>query len=252
MEQKWTKREISNNRTILSSKLVEDDPRKIIYEENYEIREYGITKNSYKGIDQLQFWIDKNVYNEVEKIKEFNEKCKIWDMGEYVEDIIILSIDDDINFDLFKFVKDDDFEKNYEKHLLTYDNKEVYIKTNNIETFDVENIYNQKCIRLQYDNIDKKLIDFVNKFENHIKEIVINDRDHYGVNIEHDFSSIVKDKETKYIELKVKKQFIESKTYSNCAIYIKCNRIWDLDEINDKKIEKWGVSLNIDKIIENY
>lgn len=69
MEQKWTKREISNNRTILSSKLVEDDPRKIIYEENYEIREYGITKNSYKGIDQLQFWIDKNVYNEVEKIK---------------------------------------------------------------------------------------------------------------------------------------------------------------------------------------
>ena len=67
---------------------------------------------------------------------------------------------------MFKFIKDDDFEKNYEKHLLTYDNKEVYIKTNNIENFDVEeNGYNQKYIRLQYDNIDANFIEFINKFE---------------------------------------------------------------------------------------
>lgn len=242
---KWYRKDTSTNKIILTSKLIENDLRYNILEENYEIKDYGIRINNYNGNDELQYWIDKDVCNEIEKIEEFNEKCKIWNLGKYIEDKIILSINDDINFNLFKFIKDDDFEKNYEKHLLTYDNKEVYIKTNNIETFDVEeNGYNQKYIRLQCEDMEPNLIDFINNFENRIKEIVINNDEHYGVNIAHEFLSIIKDKDTKYIELKVKKPFIEQKSYNNSIIYIKCNRIWDMD-----KIEKWGISLTVDKII---
>lgn len=250
MNPKWYRRDTNTNKIILTSKLVENDTRNDIFDENNEIREYGIVKrcNNYNGNDELQFWIDKNECNEIEKIEEFNEKCKKWDLGIYVEDKIILSINDDVNFDLFKFIKDDDFEKNYDKHLLTYNNKEVYIKTNSIEKFDIEeNGYNQKYIRLQYDDVDPKLIEFINKFENNIKEIVANDDEHYGVNIyQHEFLSIIKDKEIKYIDLKVKKPFIETKTYNDSIICIKCNRIWDMD-----RIEKWGISLTVDKIIEN-
>lgn len=247
MKYKWYRKETSTNKVILTSKIIEKDPRYDILEENYEIKEYGIRFNNYNGNDELQFWIDKNECDEIEKIKEFNKKCKDWELGNYVEDKIVLSINDNINFNLFEFIKDDDFEKNYEKHLLTYDNKEVYIKTNIIETFDVEeNGYNQKYIRLQYDNIDPKLIDFINKFEDNIKKNVIDNESHYGINIEkHDFLSIIKDKEIKYIDLKVKKPFIESKTYNKSIICIKCNRIWDME-----KIEKWGISLTVDKIIE--
>lgn len=243
---KWYRKDTNTNKIILTSKLIENDPRYNILEDNYEIKDYGIRINNYNGNDELQFWIDKDVYNEMEKIDEFNEKCKIWDLGKYISDKIILSINDDIKFNLFKFIKDDDFEKNYEKHLLTYDNKEVYIKTNRIENFDVEeNGYNQKYIRLQYDNIDPNFINFINDFENSIKEMVTNNEGHYSVNINHEFLSIIKDKEMKYIELKVKKPFIESKTYNNSIIYIRCNRIWDMD-----KIEKWGISLTVDKIIQ--
>ena len=250
MDKKWYRRDTSTNKIILTSKLLENDSRNDIFDENNEIREYGILKrcNNYNGNDELQFWIDKNECNEIEKIKEFISKCKEWELGNYVEDKIILSINDNVNFDLFKFIKDDNFEKNYEKHLLTYNNKEVYIKTNSIKNFDIEeNGYNQKYIRLQYDDVDPRLIDFINKFENNIKEIVKNDGEHYGVNIDqHEFLSIIKDKEMKYIDLKVKKPFIESKTYNDSIICIKCNRIWDMD-----KIEKWGISLTVDKIIEN-
>lgn len=243
---KWYRKDTNTNKIILTSKLIENDPRYNILEENHEIKDYGIRINNYNGNDELQFWIDKDVYNEIEKIEEFNEKCKIWHLGKYIEDKIILSINDDVDFNLFKFIKDDDFERNYEKHLLTYDNKEVYIKTNNIENFDVEeNEYNQKYIRLQYDNMDPSFIKFINNFEDSIKETVISNEEHYGVNINHEFLSIIKDKETKYIELKVKKPYIEPKSYKNSNIYIKCNRIWDMN-----KIEKWGISLTVDKIIQ--
>ncbi len=100
---------------------------------------------------------------------------------------------------------------------------------------------------LQYYDVEQKLIEFINNFENNIKKIVTSNDKHYGVNInQHDFLSIVKDKEMKYIDLKVKKPYIDSKTYNNSTIIIKCNRIWDME-----KIEKWGVSLTVDKIIEN-
>ena len=242
---KWYRKDIDENKTILTSNLVDNDPRYSTLEENQEIKSYGIRINNYNGSNELQFWIDKEVYNETEKIQEFNEKCKIWDLGKYIENKIILSInDDDVDFNLFKFIEDDDFEKNYKRHLLTYDNKEVYIKTNRIENFDVEeNGYNQKYIRLQYDNIEPTLINFINNFENNIKETVNEQQEHYGININHDFLSIIKDKETKYIELKVKKLYIETKTYNNSYIYIRCNRIWDMD-----KIQKWGISLTVDKI----
>lgn len=250
MNKKWYRRDTNTNKIILTSKLLENDPRNDIFDENNEISEYGIVKryNNYSGNDELQFWIDKNECNEIEKIEEFNEKCKEWELGNYIENKITLSINDNINFDLFKFIKDEDFEKNYEKHLLTYDYKEVYIKTNPIEKFDVEeNGFNQKYIRLQYDDVEQKLIEFINNFENNIKKIVTSNDKHYGVNInQHDFLSIVKDKEMKYIDLKVKKPYIDSKTYNNSTIIIKCNRIWDME-----KIEKWGVSLTVDKIIEN-
>lgn len=249
MIKKWYRRDTSTNKIILTSKLLEDDPRNDVFDEKDEIKEYGIVKryNDYNRNYELQFWIDKNEYDEIEKIEEFNKKCKEWELGYYIEDRIVLSINDNINFDLFEFIKDDDFEKNYEKYLLVYDNKEVYIKTDIIEKFDVEeNGYNQKYIRLQYDNVDSKLIDFINKFEENIKKIVINNESHYGVNAEqHEFLSIIKDKEIKYIEFKVKKPFIESKPYINSIICIKCNRIWDME-----KIKKWGISLTVDKIIE--
>jgi hypothetical protein len=248
MNNKWYRNDINTNKIILTSKLIDNDPRYYILEENYEIKEYGIRINNYNGNENLQFWINKDEFNELEKIEEFNEKCKEWKIGNYVENKIILSINDDINFDLFKFIKDEDFEKNYEKYLLTYNGKEVYIKTNTIEIFDIEeNGYNQKYIRLQYEDTDPKFIDFINKFEENIKKIVMNNKEHYGVNInQHDYLSIIKDKEIKYIDLKVKKSFIESKTYNNSIICIKCNRIWDME-----KIEKWGISLTVDKIIEN-
>jgi len=248
MNNRWYRKDTNTNKIILTSKLIENDPRYSILEENYEIKEYGIRINNYNENEELQFWIDKNEHNEIDKIEEFNKKCKEWELGNYIEDNITLSINDNIDFDLFKFIKDENFEKNYEKYLLTYDNKNVFIRTNTIETFNVEeNGYNQKYIRLQYDNMEPKLVNFINKFEDNIKKIVNNDKEHYSINVkEHEFLSIIKDKEMKYIDLKVKKPFIESKNYNNSTIYIKCNRIWDME-----KIEKWGISLTIDKIIEN-
>src|ERR1700731_1853103 len=104
MKYKWYRKDTSTNKVILTSKLIEKDPRYDILEENYEIKEYGIGVNNYNGNDELQFWIDKNECDEIEKIKEFNKKCKDWELGNYVEDKIVLSINDNINFNLFEFI----------------------------------------------------------------------------------------------------------------------------------------------------
>ena len=83
-------------------------------------------------------------------------------------------------------------------------------------------------------------------FEKRIVELVKQDDNHFNINIhDHDYLSIIKNKEIKYIELKVKKPYIESRPYKNATIYIQCNRTWNME-----KIQKWGISLTVDKIIE--
>lgn len=255
MDQKWTKREISNNRTILNSKLIDDDPRNFIYEENYEIREYGITKNSYNGIEQLQFWIDTNEYDETEKIKEFNEKCKYWNFGKYVDNKVILSLDDVI-FDRFEFVKDEK-----ESYILRYNEekhkKEPYIKSN-IESFEVEfnERFNKKYIKFQYNDDNMLLFDFIKKFDEKIQKIIKEDKNNYNIDIQqYNYLSCIKEDDyqnNNYIELKIKNPYIESKNYNNAIIYIKPNILWNINYL--KKGEdtySWGVSLTVDKIIEN-
>src|ERR1700731_154415 len=151
----WKKKKLSNNRIILTSKLEKDDPRDSILEENYEIKEYGIKKNNYNNIDELQFWIDRDIFDETEKIQEFNEKCKKWGLGYYIDNKITLSVNNEIDFNLFNLIEDEEFEKFYKKYLLTYNGKAVNIKTNIIDNFEVESKewdgIIQKYIRIPYD-----------------------------------------------------------------------------------------------------
>lgn len=234
-------------RIILSSTLVGEDPRRNIYEKNYKIREYGITKNNYNGREQLQFWINKDENDEFEKIVEFNEKIKEWKLGNYIEKDIYLSINENIDFNKFNFIKDDKYNDEWNNPLFSYEEKNTYIKTNIINLDVIIDNFNNKYIEINEDN--QKFDDFMKKLESRIIECKkIN-----NFNIEDNYEYKYYKNDNGNYKFKIKKDNIEPKGYKNAIVYIKCNRLWKLNyQKQGSEIYNWGVSLIVDKIIEIY
>lgn len=251
----WKRIDTKTNKILLKSKLEEDDFRneKI---ENDDIRQDGFSKkyNGFNDSYELQYWIDKDICDEDIEIIEFNKKLEKWDLGNFINDNIILSINDNIDFNNFNLIKDKNYNEEYNNYLLTYKEKNITFKIpeTNVE---VISIFNNKCIRLQYDDMDETFMKFFDNLENKIINCVKDDNNNFNIDLnKYTFNSNKKDKNNqKYIEFKVKKDSIEERIYNNAIIYIKCNRLWKFNYENKdgQEIYIWGVSMTVDKIIEN-
>ena len=267
---KWNKKNIKNKWILLISKIQENenDERKKYWDEYGTTTEYAIKEDKeikYDGFtfnvsdNQIQYWIDmeKNNYDEQEEIDKFNEKCMFWNLGKYVENKIVLSINDNIDFDNFEFIEDEYFRDDFKNYLLTYNKKETYIKTDIINVIEVEynERFDKKYVKLQ-NNDNILLFDFIKTFDDTIQEKVKEHRNNYNIDIQqYNYLSCIKEDDyqnNNYIELKVKNQYIEPKTYNNAVVYIKCNRLWSTNYMKkEEEVYSWGISLTIDKIIEN-
>lgn len=260
----WNRKDIKNKWILLTSKFQDEDIRRDYWDDEWNLIENDNDKNiKLDGFsvnisnNQIQYWIDieKADYNEKDEITIFNEKCKYWKFGKYVDNKVILSLDD-VNFDRFEFVKDD-----FENYILKYNEenlkKEPYIKSN-IEYFEVEfnERFNKKYIKLQYNDDNMLLFDFIKKFDEKIQKTIKEDKNNYNINIhQYNYLSCIKEDDyqnNNYIELKIKNSYIEPKIYNNAIIYIRCNRLWSTNYIRkEEEVYSWGISLTIDKIIEN-
>ncbi|KAI7861234.1 hypothetical protein K492DRAFT_173391 [Lichtheimia hyalospora FSU 10163] len=103
--------------------------------------------------------------------------------------------------------------------------------------------------------MDETFIKFFDNLENKIINCVKDDNNNFNIDLnKYTFNSNKKDKNNqKYIEFKVKKDSIEERIYNNAIIYIKCNRLWKFNYENKdgQEVYIWGVSMTVDKIIEN-
>jgi hypothetical protein len=256
MDAKWERINTKTNKILLKSKLEEDDVRNEKIEIENNIKQDGFSKkyNDFKGSYELQYWVDKDICDEYLEIIEFNKKLEKWELGKFIDDNIILSINDNIDFNKFNFTKDKNYNEEYNNYLLTYKEKTVIFKIpeTNVE---VINNFNNKCIRLQYDNMDKTFISFFDKLENRIIKCVENDNNNFNIDLnKYAFNSNKKHKHNQtYMEFKVKKDSIEDRLYNNAVVYIKCNRLWKFNYENrdGQEIYIWGVSMVVDKIMEN-
>jgi hypothetical protein len=248
----WNRRDTNTNKIVISSKLEDNDVRLKLWEEKEdEIKEFGISKifKNYNGYEyyELQYWIDKNLDNEMEKIKEFKNKCEEWNLGKLIEKDIILSKNDDIDLNKFNFIQDDGYNDEWENYLFTYENKNLILKTPimNIEVF-CDN-FNNKYIEIPEDN---DFINFIKNIESRIKNLVNEKDDNYGINMNEYIYKSNNDNNGNY-RFKIKKDNIDIKEYKNVYIYIKYNRLWKLSyQKQGKEVHSWGVSLVVDKIIE--
>lgn len=249
----WRKTYENKYLIILSSNLKEDDFRLKKWDNSYysndecNYNDYNICKRNYIKDDgfyinykkkQLQYNIYKRNenFNEINEINIFNLKSISNCLGIFIKSIT-LSINDDIKFHKFKILKDDYFKEKYKNYLLIYNNLyDFYIKT---DSYDFEILYekhfNYTYLKLKYNSKTNKLYEFINKFDNTIKEI-IGDFNNY-------ISIIKKDNS---IKMKVKNNIINPGFYKNNTIYIKCNRLYTIKDKN-----QWGISLVVDKIINN-
>ena len=257
MDSVWKRIDTKTNKILLKSKLENNDMRNEKWENNEEeIRQDGFSKkfNDFNESYELQYWINKDTCDEESEIIEFNDKCKKWSLGKWVEENIILSINDNINFDDFRFIKDKNYNEERNDYLLTYKEKSIIFKTPLIDV-EVINNFNNKCIRFQYNDMDERFINFIENLENRIIKCVNDDSDHFNIDLnKYTFNTNKKHKnDQNYIEFKVKKDSIADRTYNNATVYIKCNRLWKYNYKNrdDDDVYIWGVSLVLDKIVEN-
>ena len=252
MNKIWNRRDTNTNKIIISSRLEENDERLQIWDEKeHEIRDFGISKafKNYNGYEfyEFQYWIDRNIDDEEDKILEFNTKCEEWKIGKLIEKEIILTVSDDINFDEFNLIQDDGYRDDWKNYLFTYKNKNVLFKTPimNIEVF-CDN-FDNKYIEISEDD---EFINFIKKIECKIESLINEKDDHYDIDIgEYTYKSN-NDNNGKY-RFKIKKDNINVKTYKNVIIYIRCNRLWKNNyQKNSNEVYSWGISLTVDKIIE--
>lgn len=259
----WNRKNIKDKWILLISKIQEKDERKRYWDEYGTTTEDAIKEDKeikYDGFtfnisdNQIQYWIDmeKPDYDEKNEIDNFNEKCIFWNLGKYIENKITLSINN-INFDNFYFIEDEYFRDDFKNYLLTYNNKETYIKTDIINIIEVEynERFNKKYVKLN--NI--QLLDFIKIFDDTIQKKVKNHENNYNIDIEkYKYLSCIKEDEYQndiFVELKIKNPYIEPKIYNNAIIYIKCNRLWSTNYMKkEEEVYSWGISLTIDKIIE--
>lgn len=177
-------------------------------------------------------------------------KTKILYLIDYkpVLKVAVLEENENINLELFDFIKDEHFKENYNRHLFTYNKKEIYIETFPIEYFKVETNYGKKVLKIPYsDEIAIKLSDFIKNIEDIIINVVEKNANYYSINLNlYKFNSILKND---FIIFKIKSNIKENK-YKNYNIKFKFDRIWKFDYIDKYgyKQYKWGVSTVIDGI----
>lgn len=249
MDEDWKRINTKTNKILL--KIKENDILNEKWENSeYEMKQDGFSKryNNFSDVYEFQYWIDKENEKEDEEIEEFNEKCKKWDIKQYIEKNIYLTINDNIDFNNFFFIKDDNFNEEWNNYLLTYKGKNTYIKLNNLDiNVDMDN-FNNKYIEISEDN---ELFDiFMKKLENRIIKCKEEKNDKF--NIEENYKYKFYKNDNGNYRFKIKKDNIEPKKYNNSIIYIKCNRLWKLNyQKQGNEMYNWGVSLIVDNIYEN-
>lgn len=252
MNANWTKIDTKTNKILLKSKLEEEDIRNEIWENNEnDMNQEGFSKkyNNFNDVYEFQYWIDKDICDSEEnEITKFNEKCDKWNLGKYIENDIYISIDNDINFNHFNFIKDEKYNEEWNNLLFTYDEKNVYIKFNSINIEVIIDNFNNKYIEINENN--KEIDYFMEKLENRIIECVNVDENKFDIEKDYEYKHY-KDNNGNY-KFKVKKDNIEAKEYKNANVYIKINRLWKLKyQKQGNDMYNWGVSMIVDKIIEN-
>lgn len=246
MDNYWIRIDTKTNKILL--KIKNDDILNEIWENNeYEMSQDGFSKkyNDFNDTYEIQFWIDKEEENENDKIIEFNEKCKKWKIKQYIEKNVYLTIYDDIDFNNFYFIKDENFNEEWNNYLFTYNNKNTYIKIDNINVNVEMDNFNNKYIDISEKNIifDK----FMKKLEDKIISCKNENEDNFNIEKEYQYK-YYKNNNGDY-RFKIKKDNIEIKQYDNATIYIKFNRLWKLNyHKKDENMYNWGVSLIVDRI----
>lgn len=86
MSIEWIRKDTKTGKILLVSKIIEDDPREQIWNNNEdELNQNGFHKryNDFNGNDyyEFQYWINKENVDETQALLEFNQKCKKWDLG---------------------------------------------------------------------------------------------------------------------------------------------------------------------------
>lgn len=244
----WERIDTKNNKIWLKIKI--DDTLNNKWEENeYEMKHDGFYK--YNDDNNLNYLIKKEDENEEEEIKEFSKKCEKWEINQDIKnnDNIkknnYLIIDEDIDFNNFCFIKDDYFNEEWNNYLFIYkkgDNYKKGVKLNNMDINVEMDNYNNKYIEINEDN--EKFDIFMNKLENRIITCKEEKDDKFNIQEKYEYN-YYKNNSGNY-KFKIKKDNIEVRQYNNATVYINFNKLWNMD-----KIEKWGVSLIIDKIYEN-
>lgn len=252
MNTNWIRIDTKTNKVLLKSKLEEDDIRNENWENNEnDMSQEGFSKkyNNFNDAYEFQYWIDKDICDSEEKeITKFNEKCDKWNMGKYIERDVYISINNDIDFNNFNFIKDEKYNEEWNNLLFTYYEKNVYIKFDSINIEVIMDNFNNKYIEINKSN--KKIDYFMEKLENRIMECVNKDENKFNIEKDYEYKHY-KDDNGNY-KFKVKKDNIEPKEYKNANIYIKINRLWKLNyQKQGNDMYNWGVSIVVDKIIEN-
>lgn len=244
----WERIDTKNNKIWLKINI--DNTLSNKWEENeYEMRQDGFYK--YNDDDNLNYLIKKDDEDEEEGIKEFIKKCKKWEINQDIKnnnDIKIknyLTIDEDIDFLNFCFIKDDYFNEDWNNYLFIYkknEDEKKGVKLSNIN-IDVEiDNYDNKYIEISEDNENFDI--FMKKLENRIITCKEENNDKFNIQENYEYN-YYKNNSGNY-KFKIKKDNIEVKQYNNATVYINFNKLWNMG-----KIEKWGVSLTVDKIYEN-
>jgi hypothetical protein len=253
----WKRIDTKTNKILLKSKINDNDIRNEKWENNEDdMRQDGFSKkyNDFNESYEFQYWIDKDICDDHEnEIINFNEKCKKWDIGilrKYLGNDDYLSIEDDIDFNNFNFIKDDKYNEEWNNYLFIYKNDDIIKKGVKIDNMDIEVIidnFNNKYIEINKNN--KKIVEFMKKLENRIITCV--DEETNNFNIENNYEYKYYKSDDGNYKFKVKKDYIEPKEYKNAIVYIRFNRLWKLNYIKQgNDMYSWGISLTVDKIVE--
>lgn len=256
MSIEWKRIDTKTNKILLKSKINDNDIRNEKWENNEDdMKQDGFSKkyNDFNESYEFQYWIDKDIYDDYEnEIINFNEKCKKWDigiLGKYRNDNY-LSVDDDIDFNNFNFIKDDKYNEEWKNYLFIYkkdDNEKNGVMIENIDIEVIMDNFNNKYIEINKNN--KKIVEFMKKLENRIIICVNEDENNFNIEDNYEYKYYKNDDDN--YKFKVKKDYIESKEYKNAIMYIRFNRLWKLNYTKQgNDVHSWGVSLTVDKIVE--
>lgn len=246
MNEEWIRIDTKGNKILFKIRF-NDELNEIWDGFEYDMKQDGFSKNhdEYNDTNELLYWIEKDDEDKNDKVIEFKEKCKKWKIKEYIEKNIYLTINNNIDFGKFDFIKDEKFNEEWKNYLFCYNNLNTYIKLDNMNISVKIDNFNNKYIEINENN--KIFDEFMKNLEKKIIECKNIDENKLEVENEYQYRYYKND--NGYYRFKVKKDSIEVKQYDNANVYIKCNRIWKMTyQKKGEDINNWGVSLIVDRI----